>query len=98
MRHDEFAAIESERRQLILGIVCLDAGVKDRSRLIATGGGLQVESTHHFVDVADGKTLSIRKDDDRIGKPGDFRDGVTYIHDRNVELIAQALDIVEYFG
>ena len=47
-----------------------DPSVNNRACFVTAGGRLQVATTHDFVDIADGKTLSVGKDHDCVGKPG----------------------------
>ena len=98
LRHDELAAVEGERRQLVVGIVRGDARVDHRSRLVAAGRRPEVEPPHHVVDVADGEALAVGQHHDRVGEPRDLGDRMADVDDRNAELVAQPLDVVEDLG
>ena len=92
------SAVEGERRQLIARVMCRDLGFDQRSGLVATGGGSEIETSHHVVHVADGEALPVGQDHHGVGEPRDFRDRVADVDDRDVELVAQPFDVVEDLG
>src|SRR5579862_6025072 len=72
---------------------CLD----QRAAFVPTRHRLEIEAPHHRVDVADGETFSLRDDNHRISQASDLGHRVAHVNDRNAELVAQALDVVEDF-
>ena len=74
MGYMELAAVEGERRQLMMGILRRHASLEQRPCLVTTGCRLEIEPAHHILDVAGSNALSFRKDHDRVGKARNFRD------------------------
>ena len=76
-------------------IVRPNVGVEQRPCLVATRCRSQIEAAHDLLDLADGEALALRQDRDRVREPRDLRHGVAHVDDRDVKLVAKALDVVE---
>ena len=97
-RNDQLATVECKSGQLVRAVMFHDVRFEKRSGFVATGHGLELEASHDVVHVTRRETLSLGEHHHGVCKTCDFRHRVAYIDDRDIQLVAQALDVVEDLG
>ena len=75
-----------------------DDGLDHRTRFVATGVRPQVDPPHHLVDRSVRERLAVGQQHDRVGQPRDLGDRVAHVDDRNMQIVAQPLDVAQHLA
>ena len=74
-----------------------DRRLDHRARLVASGVRAQIEAAHHVVDRTGGDRLALREEHHRVGEARDLLDRMADVDDRDVQIVAQLLDVAQDF-